>query len=153
MIKRVSLIPLLLLLASCASVPMADKMQDLRLKNFDSPGPDKAGIYVYRNETLGGAISMMVTLNGQTLGKTGPYTYLHTVVEPGTHTIGSSAENTSAVIIDAKPGINYFVWQEVTMGLMMAGSKLQRVSAAKGKAGVLECDLAKTNDIYAGAGS
>lgn len=36
-------------------------------------------------------------------------------------------------------GKNYFVWQEVKMGLWMARSALQTVDEATGRKGVAEC--------------
>jgi len=38
---------------------------------------------------------------------------------------------------------NYYVWQEVKMGLLMARSKLSQVSEEEGKQGVMESKLVK----------
>ena len=46
-------------LFGCASVPMGDAKQDAALKTFSIPA-DKAGIYVYRNESFGAAVKMDV---------------------------------------------------------------------------------------------
>ena len=40
-------------LVGCASVPMGDAKQDAALKTFSAPA-DKAGVYIYRNESMGG---------------------------------------------------------------------------------------------------
>ena len=48
-------------LCGCASVPMGDAKQDAGLKTFQV-APDKAGIYVYRNETIGAAVKMDVII-------------------------------------------------------------------------------------------
>ncbi|MED5492853.1 hypothetical protein ULG90_09935 [Halopseudomonas pachastrellae] len=40
---------------------------------------------------------------------------------------------------------NYFVWQEVKMGLVSGGSKLQVVSEQQGRAGVQQCIMFKRN--------
>lgn len=64
-----SLIAILLLLGGCASVPMANPEQDAKIKTFAAK-PDKAALYVYRNETFGAAIKMTVMLNGNYLGDT-----------------------------------------------------------------------------------
>ena len=40
-------------------------------------------------------------------------------------------------------GKNYYVWQEVKMGLLMARSKLSQVSEEEGKQGVMESKLVK----------
>jgi PBP1b-binding outer membrane lipoprotein LpoB len=128
------------LLTGCASVPMASVERDTAAKSF-AVKPDKANIYVYRNETIGSAIKMPVALNGKLVGDTGPTTYMVLEVPPGTHTILSKTENDSTLTINAVGGRNYFVWQEVKMGMFAARSALQQVDEAKGKAGVAECKL------------
>ena len=131
---------LTLFLGGCVSVPMAPNEADSQAKTFTTE-PGKANIYVYRNETMGGAIAMPVNLNGEMAGKTGPNTYFMWSVDPGKHVIQSVTENTSEITIDARAGQNHFVWQEVKMGVWMARSLLQEVSEEQGRAGVLECKL------------
>lgn len=54
-------------LVGCATVNMGDAKQDAALKTFKAPR-DKAGVYVYRNETIGAAIKMNVEVDGQPIG-------------------------------------------------------------------------------------
>lgn len=129
------------LLSACASVPKGDPKLDAELKNF-KPQEGKAGIYVYRNETMGAAIAMDVKVDGKQLGQTGANTYLFTTVEPGQHKLVGKAENDSELTLDAVAGKLYYVWQEVKMGVMSARNKLQLVDEAKGQAGVKETSLA-----------
>ncbi|KWO50026.1 DUF2846 domain-containing protein [Burkholderia territorii] len=138
-----TLIPLgvsLLILAGCASVPMGDPQQDAQLKTFSVP-QEKAAIYVYRNESMGGAVKMPVTLDGKILGDTAAKTYLYSEVEPGHHQLISKAENDSTLDVDVVAGKIYYVWQEVKMGIMYARSKLQLVDETTGRAGVTESKL------------
>lgn len=128
-------------LVGCASVPMGDAKQDAALKTF-TVAPDKAGIYVYRNETMGAAISMDVALDGTPLGQTAANTYLYKEVAPGKHTVTSQGQD--KLDVDAAPGTLTFIWQEVKMGMMTAGSKLHLVDATQGKKGVNETKLAVT---------
>lgn len=130
-------------LVGCASVPMGDAKQDAALKTFSVPA-DKAGVYIYRNESMGAAVKMDVELDGKAIGQTAANTYLYKEVAPGKHTISSKAENTDTVEIDAKPGTLSYVWQEVKMGLLYARTKLHLVDEAVGKKGVLETKLAET---------
>jgi sensor c-di-GMP phosphodiesterase-like protein len=129
-------------LAGCASVPMADTSLDAAAKTFATT-PDKANIYVYRHESLGAAIKMKVQLDGQYVGSTAAKTYMLLTVQPGHHTIASSAENSSAVELQTQAGQNYFVWQEVKMGAFSAGSKLQSVDEARAKTDMKSCKLIK----------
>jgi Protein of unknown function (DUF2846) len=121
----------------CASVNKAPAAADSEAKKF-SPKAGMAQVYVYRNETLGAAISMPITVNGKLAGTTGPNSYFKFDLPPGQHTITSQGE-TSKLTVATEPGKNYFVWQEVKMGVMSANSKLQLVSDAEGKKAVLEC--------------
>jgi len=140
--KPITVIVLVLsaLLVGCATVPMAPAEDDSRAKSFNVDA-GKSNIYVYRNETMGGAIAMPVTLNGKFAGKSAPNTYFMWTVEPGAHEITSLTENTSTITVDAIAGKNHFIWQEVKMGTWSAGSLLQEVSEQEGRAGVNECKL------------
>jgi hypothetical protein len=130
-------------LVGCASVNMGDAKQDAAAKTFSAPA-GKAGLYVFRNESMGAAIKMDVSIDGQAVGQTAANTFLYKEVAPGKHTIASKAENTDTLEVDAKPGMLYFIWQEVKMGILSARSKLQLVDEAKGKKGVMETKLAET---------
>jgi PBP1b-binding outer membrane lipoprotein LpoB len=134
---------LALSLVGCASVNMGDAKQDAALKTFAVP-KDKAGVYIYRNESMGAAIKMSVELDGKVIGQTAANTYLYKEVTPGKHTFTSKAENDSSIDVDAKPGTLLYIWQEVKMGFLGARSKLQLVDQAQGQKGVKETKLAET---------
>ena len=130
------------LLFGCASVPMAPDAEDLAAKAF-TVSKDKAGIYIYRDETFGAAIKMPVSMDEKLLGQTASKTYFFKEVKPGNHVIKSLTENTSTLDLKAEAGKIYYVWQEVKMGAFQAGSKLQLVSEEKGQKGVKSCKLIK----------
>lgn len=132
------------LLAGCASVPMAPLGDDAKAKTFEVK-PDKSSIYLYRNESFGGAISMTVALDGKVAGQTGPQTYFLWEVDPGTHEITSYSEANSTLKLTTEPGKAYYVWQEVKMGVWMARSLLQQVDETTGRKGVAECKRAQSN--------
>lgn len=136
-------IALVLSLVGCATVNMGDAKQDAALKTFKI-APDKSGVYIYRNESMGAAIKMTVELDGKPIGQTAANTYLYTEVAPGKHTFISKAENDSAIEVDATPGTLLYIWQEVKMGILGARSKLQLVDPAQGQKGVQETKLAET---------
>ncbi len=138
---RMFLLVAILALAGCASVPMGDPKRDAELKTF-AVAQDKAGIYVYRNESMGGAVKMEVSIDGQLIGQTAAKTYFYKDVTPGKHTVTSTAENTDTLEVEVKPGTLAYIWQEVKMGLLYARTKLHLVSEAEGKKGVQETSLA-----------
>jgi len=134
---------LVVLASGCASVPMATPEQDAAARSF-AVKPGKANIYVYRNETFGAAIRMPIALNGKLVGDTAANTFLILEVSPGGHTILSKTENDPIVMINAVAGRNYYVWQEVKMGMFSARSALHLVDEATGKAAIKDCKLIVT---------
>lgn len=139
--KLLAAIIFALSLAGCAVVPMGDAKQDAALKEF-RVAPDRAGIYVYRNETIGAGVRMDVQIDGANVGQTAANTYLYQEVAPGRHTVASTAENTDTVEVDVKPGTLAYIWQEVKMGVLYARNKLHIVGEAEGRKGVAETKLA-----------
>ena len=130
------------LLSGCASVPMADATADAQAKQFVAP-KDAANLYIYRNETFGTAAKMPVLVDGSAVGDTVAHSYILKQVPPGSHTITSKSENDATLTLSTEVGKNYYVWQEVKMGLLMARSKLSQVSEEEGKQGVMESKLVK----------
>ena len=128
------------LITGCASVPLAPIEHDQEAKLF-AVEPGKSNIYLYRNETMGSAVTMPIALDGRVAGKTASKTYFKWVVEPGEYEVSSLTENTYKILVNAKAGGNHFVWQEVKMGMWSARSKLHNVSEEVGRKGVLECKL------------
>ena len=135
-----ALLALTALTGGCASVKMADESQDAQAKTFQVV-PDKAHIYVYRNESMGAGVKMPVALNGKPVGQTVAKSYLMLSVPAGQQTLVSSAENDSELKLTTEAGKNYFVWQEVKVGFIKARNSLQVVDDKTGRAGVAESKL------------
>ena len=140
------LVALLALLSGCASVPMASSEADAQAKTFATK-PGKANIYVYRHETMGAAIPMTVSLNGKVMGQTASKTYFLFEVDPGNHEITSHTENVDTLRMVAAGGRNYFVWQEVKMGLGSARSQLRQVEEATARKDLAECKLIQAHPV------
>jgi hypothetical protein len=129
------------MLVGCASVQMGSAEDDVKAKAFVAP-PDKASLYIYRNETFGSAVLLNLSVNGRNIGQSASKTYFHFDLLPGRYSVESTAENQSELTLKLEPGKNYFVWQEIKMGVWMARSQLQHVDEATGRAGVEESKLA-----------
>lgn len=140
-IKTFGLLLATAMLAACASVPKGDPQRDAELKTFKAPQNSKAGIYVYRNETLGAAKTLDVSLDGKPIGQTAAKTYMYAEVEPGQHKLVGSGENKSELVVDAIAGKLYYVWQEVKMGMFGPRNQLHSVDEKTGQAGVTESTL------------
>ena len=129
-------------LGACASVPMGDATRDTALKAFSPPHAEKAGIYIYRNESIGAAVKMDLQVDGKHIGQTAAETYFFVEVPPGQHTLTSISENSDTLSIDTVAGKLYYVWQEVKMGLLYARTRLHLATEEVGRKGVLESKLA-----------
>jgi uncharacterized protein DUF2846 len=131
------------LASGCASVNKAGRDANAQAMTF-SPITDKAVVYIYRDEILGSAIKLPVTVDGIVVGETGPKSFLQLALPPGTHTITTMGEKGSSLSLDAQAGQTYYYWQEVKVGVWAARSMLHKVDTAKGQDGVRECDLLQT---------
>ena len=142
MYKKIIFCSVIILLSGCASKPTnyASTEQDRGAKEF-SPPIGKASLYIYRNENFGSLVPMPVTLNNKSLGETGGKTYFKINVPPGNYTISGQAENLSLAEITTEAGKNYFVWQEVKMGVWKARNQLKQVADSIGRSGVQESKL------------
>jgi uncharacterized protein YceK len=131
------------LLSGCASVPMADATADTQAKQFSAPTKGAANLYIYRNESFGHGVKLPVLIDGSAVGDTVAYSYILKQVMPGSHTITSKSENDATLTLSTEAGKNYYVWQEIKMGLITARSNLSQVSEEEGKQGVMESKLVK----------
>lgn len=129
----------MLIFSSCATIPRLPKDLDTAAKTF-STIPDKANVYIIRDEFLGAAVNMELDINGQLIGRTTAKTYILTSVKPGTLNIVSHAENDSSISIEAEAGKNYFLWQEVKIGAFLPRTKLHIIDEADAKERILKCE-------------
>ncbi len=87
------LILMMAVLSSCVSVPWLSQKQ-MRKQNNSLFLKIKASIYIYRNESLGSAVKVGITLDGKMIGNTARHTYFSLDVEPGKHQVACVAEST-----------------------------------------------------------
>jgi hypothetical protein len=133
-----------LMLAACASVPMTGKAEDQEAKQFKAP-VGQSRIYIYRDEILGSAIKVTVSLDGKLIGQTAPHTYFAVDVKPGLHKVTCLAESNSEVSFTTKPGAATYIWQEMKMGAFSAGCALREVDANQAQSALKSCERAQAN--------
>jgi hypothetical protein len=133
------------LLSGCMTVPKASPDDDARAKTF-AVRPDKANIYLYRNEFTGHPFPFAVALDGKFAGETAMNTYFMWEVDPGLHEIVTQAdEYVEKLKVNAEAGRNYFVWQEVKIGMTRPRPALQLVDDQTGRKGVSESARAQSH--------
>ena len=134
----------MLFLSGCATVPMASTDKDAAKKAFKAPPANKAGLYVYRNSSFGGALKKNIYIDGKLIGESAPKTYFYRDIMPGMRKLSTESEfSDNSLSLNAQAGKNYFVRQYIKMGVFVGGANLQLMSEAEGKKGVLQSKLAK----------
>ena len=136
----------ILLLSACATVEMESVEQDTLRKEFADPSNGKSGLYIYRNSIFGTAVKKSLRVDGIPVGAPAIKTFFYVETDPGALVVSTDSEfGNNDVTVDTVAGQNYFIRQYLKMGLMVAGANLELVSIEKGKKGVLECKLAKSD--------
>ena len=109
-----------LVLSACASFQEGDKGREAELKKF-LPIAQKTSVYVCRESALFVAkgVSSVVFIDNQAIGTVKTNTFVHTVVEPGTHGVllrhdGLSSGSGGFMTVETKPDEVKFFWVGVT---------------------------------------
>ena len=114
LLRLAVVLSLLAALSGCATIPLAPPELDASAKQFAVPA-GLSRIYVYRNEAIGFAVRMEVTVDGKQIGTTQGRQFLFADVPAGKHVITSNAENLDTLEVSTEAGRPLFVWQEVKM--------------------------------------
>ena len=133
-------------LSGCASVPMESEEKSNFVKQFNSPSPDTAGVYVYRSNTVvGGALRKDVWIDKECIGETarGIFFY-HEVEGDQDHTISTESEfSPNDLVINTETGELYFIEQFIKMGVFVGGAGLEQKDTETGKKEISKLKLAK----------
>lgn len=134
----------LVLLSACASVPMQDQAASAKAKTFAAPQDGKAGLYVYRSGSFGGALKKNIWVDGKCLGESAPNVFFYTEVDGNQpHTVATESEfGTNQITLHTLPSKNYFVRQYIKMGAFVGGANVEQVSEETGKATVMGLNMA-----------
>jgi hypothetical protein len=121
------------ILAGCATVPMATVEQDIEAKSF-TPPPGKANLYIARRSAyFGSAVTFRIMVDGIPIGSIGPGTYHLVAVEPGQHNIlVSSTENSDQAMFEAAADNSYYFQVTVLMGLVTARTAIAQIDEGRG---------------------
>jgi hypothetical protein len=134
------------LVTGCASVNMAPKEDSSKAKQFAAPAANNAGLYVYRNSAIGGALKKDIWVDGKCLGETAPSVFFYTQVEGGKSlkisTESEFSPNDLLLTVDA--GKNYFVRQYIKMGVFVGGAGVELIPEQQGMTDVAALELAQS---------
>jgi len=133
-----------LILTGCASVNMAPPEASTKAKQFAPPGANNAGVYIYRNSAIGGALKKDIWIDGKCVGESAPNVFFYTEVEGGKkHKIDTESEfSPNALEIMFEAGKHYFVRQYIKMGVFVGGAGVEQVSETQGKADIAPLNMA-----------
>jgi hypothetical protein len=133
-------------LGGCAPFPWASPQVDVVAKKF----PVKKGaaiLYIYRDTRSGPTTGVNVFVDVRKIGWMTTRSFFAVVVPPGKHILRSRMVDEdgedAALDLDAAPGVDYFIREEVTVGLFEKNHTLQFVKEDLGKAAVAKCRLIK----------
>ena len=143
---KVALIGVLSVFAvGCAQVPLQDSSASDAAKRFLAPEEGMAGLYIYRDSSIGGALKKDIWIDNECLGESAPNTFFYTLVsgdEP--HILSTESEfSPNNLAITPTSGENYFIRQYIKMGVFVGGANLEQIEPEKGKLAVLKLNLAK----------
>jgi len=146
MYKKITLAAFTVLLFSgCASVPMESTEKSDMVKKFSSPSDGKAGLYIYRSGSFGGALKKDVWVDGKCIGETAPNIFFFEEVKGGVeHKVSTESEfSPNDLMFKTDSGHNYFIRQYIKLGVFVGGAGVELIDEEKGKIEVAELSLAK----------
>lgn len=132
----------LLNLVSCANVSKAPEQQSAAAMGFQAP-EGKGTVYLYRTgRAVGAAGQLLVKVNGNDAGGTGPGSFFKWDLNPGLYTfLSSTAESSATVQVDVKAGEVYFIRQDARIGISSGRVTMKEVDSAQGMKEVKKCKL------------
>lgn len=131
-------------LTGCASVPMESNEKDQALKAFPAPPQGQAGLYIFRDTSMGAALKKTVKIDDEIIGETAANTYFYRLVTPGAHTLATESEfGDNLLQLNATAGKNHYVRQSIKLGVFVGGAKLTEVSESEGQKAVRGTKLAQ----------
>ncbi len=134
------------LLSGCASVPLESVENSDLVKQFNSPGENKSGIYVYRKDShFGAALKKDVWIDKECIGETAKGVFFYKEVSGDKdHTISTESEfSPNELIVNMKSGALYFVEQFIKFGAFVGGAGVEQKDTETGKKEIANLKLAK----------
>ena len=129
-------------LISCANVSKAPEEQNALAMEFQAP-EGKGSVYLYRTgRAVGAAGQLLVKVNGNDAGGTGPGSFFKWDLSPGLYTfLSSTAESSATIQVEVNAGELYFIRQDARLGLSAGRVTMKQVDSTQGIKEVKNCKL------------
>ena len=114
-------------------------------KQFTLPPEGKAGLYIYRDSSFGGALKKDVLIDDKCVGETAPNVFFYKEVDADKeYKLSTESEfSPNDLMLKVKSGMLYFIRQYIKMGVFVGGAGLELIENTKGKEAVKELEMAK----------
>jgi hypothetical protein len=123
----------ILLITACSQTV---NLQTIPAQTSFETSAEKAVIYLYRDEDFGGSLPLLISINNIEVGKTTGKTFFRIAVRPGEYRITTELSNRPPVILYVEARKNYFLRQEVKIGMTRPNVLLEVVDSSRGEEGV-----------------
>ncbi len=108
-------VPLMLLLAACATGPKYTEV----VSTLPSLTPSEGRIYFYRPSALGAAVQPEIKLNGQKVGTAKPHGFYFVDRAPGDYEVTAATETEKKLTFTLEPRQERYVRLKIQMGLFV----------------------------------
>ena len=132
------------ILAGCASVPMESDQTAQKAKEFNPPAEGNAGLYIYRDSSMGSALKKDIWVDSECVGESAPKVFFYREVKGDEeHTISTESEfSPNDLVLTTESGKHYFIKQYIQLGLVVGGANLKLMDEADGKEDIMDLDMA-----------
>lgn len=119
--------------------------EDAAAKEFKAPSEGMAGVYIYRNSSIGQMIKKDLFIDDELIGTSINKVYFYAEVTPGSHTISTESEfSNNSVEFIAEAGKHYFFRQYMKFGVFIGGAGIEQVPDDEGIKNVQKTSLRKS---------
>ena len=132
----------------CASVPLQTPEITASAKEFATPPPDKAGLYIYRSSFVGQALKKDIWIDGECVGQSANDVFFYREVSGDReHTIATESEfSPNELKIMTQSGMNYFIKQYLKMGAFVGGAGLEIIDPETAQEIIVKLNMAVGGD-------
>ncbi len=130
--------------SGCATVPLEAPEVSAKAKEFATPPADKAGLYIYRSSFVGQSLKKDIWVDGICVGQSANNIFFyHEVSGDKEHTIATESEfSPNGLKITTRGSTNYFIEQDINMGLFVGGADLELIDPEIAKKDIVKLDMA-----------